>query len=67
VVGTVAGNPCPVRATCRSSCDDVVGGCGSASAEAEPSRGGPTDMDPQAAEPPQQTAEALERIIGPGY
>ena len=46
VVSTVAGNPCPVRATCRSSCDDVVGSCGSAGAEAEPSRGASADMDP---------------------
>ena len=67
VVGTVVGNPSPVRATCRPSCDDVVGGCGSASAEAEPLRGGSTDMDPQAVEPLKLTAEALKGIIGPGY
>jgi len=29
--------------------------------------GGSADMDPQAAEPLKQTAEALEGIIGPGY
>ena len=53
--------------TCRSSCDDVVGSRGFADAEAEPSWGGSAGMDPQAAEPLKQTAEALEGIICPGY
>jgi len=63
----VTGNPCPVRGTCRSSRDDVVGGCGSVGAEAKPSRGALADMGPRAVEPLEQAAEALEGIIAPGY